>query len=214
MATLCTLTGVLRDRQNAAVASTEISFAFKNGVVGSGDVYTPVIETTTTDGSGNISIQLVNGSYTGTMLSNGRIETFTLNVPDAASADIGDYIDQDVDQTPALLAQAVAAKDAAEATLSVQIVAVSASRDLALTDARKLLEVSSGSTVTLTVQPDATTEFDVGSVVEIIQVGAGDVTIAAGAGVTISNAYGLTLPDQWAAAKLYKRAADHWVLVS
>lgn len=115
MATLCTLTGVLRDRQNTAVANAEISFAFRNGVVGSGDVYSPVVETTTTDGSGNISIQLTNGSYTGTLISNGRVETFTLNVPDQAAADIGDYIDQDVDMTPALVAQAIAAKDAAEA---------------------------------------------------------------------------------------------------
>lgn len=114
MATLCALTGTLRDRQGNTVNSATIGFAFDRGVVGGGDVYSPVTATTTTGASGEISVSLYSGAYIGSLVSNGRQETFRLAVPELASADIADYIDDTpTGYNPALLAQAVAARDAA-----------------------------------------------------------------------------------------------------
>lgn len=118
--TLCTLTGVLRDRTDTAIANTEISFAFIGGVVGGDYVYAPVVEATTTNGSGSISIALVNGPYLGSMVVNGRHETFRLDVPDATSADINDYINP-AGVTPTALSTHVADTSNPHSTTKAQV---------------------------------------------------------------------------------------------
>lgn len=62
----------------------------------------------------------------------------------------------------------------------------------------------------LTVPPNATQAFPVGSVVLIDQIGAGATTIVAGAGVTINSSDGLTLGGQYAGALIKKTATNVW----
>lgn len=86
-----------------------------------------------------------------------------------------------------------------------------------LSDSGKIVELSKGSAVSVTVPPNASVAFPVGTRVDIVQVGAGQVTVAAGAGVTVRTSTvrtstTLLLTAQWAVASLYKRASNEWVL--
>lgn len=85
---------------------------------------------------------------------------------------------------------------------------------LALTDDGKVVEMNNASANTLTVPPNSSVAFPVGSQILVLQTGAGQTTLAAGAGVTINSKDGnLKLSAQWCAATLIKRATDVWVVV-
>ncbi len=83
---------------------------------------------------------------------------------------------------------------------------------LALTDDGKVVEMNNASANTLTVPPNSSVAFPVGSQILVLQTGAGQTTLAAGAGVTVNSKDGnLKLSAQWCAATLIKRATDVWV---
>jgi len=85
---------------------------------------------------------------------------------------------------------------------------------LALTDDGKVVEMNNASANTLTVPPNSSVAFPVGSQILVLQTGAGQTTLAAGAGVTVNSKDGnLKLSAQWCAATLIKRATDAWVVV-
>lgn len=81
--------------------------------------------------------------------------------------------------------------------------------DLSLRDS--LIEVSSTSGTTITVPADSSYNYPVGTTLDILQTNTGQVTIAAGAGVTVNATPGLKLRTQWSSATLLKRAANTWV---
>ena len=56
--------------------------------------------------------------------------------------------------------------------------------------------------------------FEIGTLINITQIGAGVATITAAAGVTLNGITGgsVTLDGQWAGAALTKRGADAWVV--
>lgn len=62
----------------------------------------------------------------------------------------------------------------------------------------------------LTVPPNATQAFPVGTVIAIDQIGAGATTIVAGAGVTIRTSDGLVLANQYSGAYVQKVATNEW----
>lgn len=83
---------------------------------------------------------------------------------------------------------------------------------LVLTDAQKLVTLSNASAITCTVPPNSSVAFETGDQVNLLQLGAGQVTIAAGSGVTIrSEGSKLKLKGQYATATLVKIATDEWV---
>jgi hypothetical protein len=85
---------------------------------------------------------------------------------------------------------------------------------LVLTDAGKTIEMTKATVSTLTVPLNSSVAFPVGTRIDILQVGAGQVTVAAATGaVTINYKGGLKISGQWAAATLIKRATDTWVLI-
>ena len=85
---------------------------------------------------------------------------------------------------------------------------------LVLTDAQKLVTLSNAASITATVPPNASVAFTVGDQVNLMQLGAGQVTVAAGAGVTVSSqGTKLKLNGQYATGTLVKVATDSWVLV-
>lgn len=85
---------------------------------------------------------------------------------------------------------------------------------LVLTDAGKLVSLTNASAITLTVPPNSSVAFPVGTRIDLAQLGAGQVTVAAGAGVTINSyASALSLVGQYAGATLVKTATDTWLLV-
>lgn len=81
-----------------------------------------------------------------------------------------------------------------------------------LTDRDKLVEVSSATGVTLTIPTNASVAYPVGTSIDILQTGAGQVTIAGAAGVTVNATPGLKLRTQWSSATLFKRAENTWVV--
>jgi hypothetical protein len=89
---------------------------------------------------------------------------------------------------------------------------------LVLADNGKYVEMNNASANTLTVPPNSSVAFPVGSQVTVIQTGAGITTISPGAGVTIdyfspTSAATRTLRARWTAATLIKRATNTWVLI-
>lgn len=95
----------------------------------------------------------------------------------------------------------------------VTVSSQNASYTLVLGDAAKMVEMSNGSANNLTVPPNSSVAFPVGTVIDVLQVGAGQTTIVAGSGVTINYAIGLKLRAQWSAATLVKRATNTWVAI-
>ena len=91
--------------------------------------------------------------------------------------------------------------------------AQTASYTLVLADKNKIVEMSVATANTLTVPPNSSVAYAVGSQINILQTGAGQTTVTAGAGVTINAAPGLKMRTQWSYATLVKRATDTWVLV-
>lgn len=82
---------------------------------------------------------------------------------------------------------------------------------LALRDG--LIECNKASGFTVTIPTNSTTAFPVGTSIDILQVGAGQVTIAGDTGVTVNATPGLKLRTQWSSATLFKRATDTWVVL-
>lgn len=80
-------------------------------------------------------------------------------------------------------------------------------------DTGQALATTNGSAVTITVPPASSVPFPIGTQIGIAQMGAGQVTIAAGAGVTIRTPETLLLAKQYAIAMLILTAtADVWLL--
>lgn len=85
---------------------------------------------------------------------------------------------------------------------------------LALSDRGKVIELNNASAITLTVPTNASVAFPTGTRIDLIQTGAGQVTISPSGGVTV-NAKGAAtkITGQWSGATLIKRATDTWVLI-
>lgn len=83
---------------------------------------------------------------------------------------------------------------------------------LVLTDAGKLVTLSNASAITMTVPPNSSVAFPIGTQVILSQLGAGQVTVAAGAGVTIRTPETLLLADQYSTAALIKIGTDEWII--
>ena len=83
----------------------------------------------------------------------------------------------------------------------------------ALTERDSLIEVSSASGTTITIPTNTAVAYPIGTSIDILQTGAGQVTIAPVDGtVTVNSTPGLKLRTQWSSATLFKRAANTWVV--
>ena len=82
-----------------------------------------------------------------------------------------------------------------------------------LTDRSKLVTLDNASAVTVTIPPNSSVAYPTGTKIDLLAKGAGQVTVAAGSGVTVNSAQSLKLRAQWSAASVIKLATDTWVLV-
>jgi len=83
----------------------------------------------------------------------------------------------------------------------------------ALTERDSLIEVSSATGVTITIPTNTAVAYPIGTSIDILQTGAGQVTIAPVDGtVTVNATPGLKLRTTWSSATLFKRAANTWVV--
>lgn len=90
----------------------------------------------------------------------------------------------------------------------IQSVTKTADYTLASEDAGYAIDFNSASPVTLTVPPNSDASFAIGAVIEMAQLGAGQLTIAPGAGVTLRTARSLTMRAQYSTARLRKLSAS------
>lgn len=82
-----------------------------------------------------------------------------------------------------------------------------------LGDASKFIQFTNASPVTFTIPPQSGVAWAANTLIEFAQLGAGALTIAAGAGVTIhSRAADFVMAGQYAVGGLKRLAADEWVL--
>lgn len=108
---------------------------------------------------------------------------------------------------------------AAECTnLAVSMIALNAITTTTYTtvlgDDGKLVTLDNASAITVTIPPNGTVAYGIGTQINLMQLGAGQVTIAAGAGVTLrSPGSRLKTSAQYAVATCCKIATDTWVVV-
>lgn len=85
---------------------------------------------------------------------------------------------------------------------------------LALTDRGKTVTLSNASAITLTVPPQSSVAWPNNARIDLAQLGAGQVTISPGSGVTINSYQSKTkLAGQYAAGSLIRIGSDTWLLV-
>lgn len=82
---------------------------------------------------------------------------------------------------------------------------------LVLGDAGKFVTMTNAAASTLTVPPNSSVAFPVGTLIEGAQLGAGQVTLTPGAGVTINGTPGLKIAAQYGSFALLKTATDTWL---
>lgn len=84
----------------------------------------------------------------------------------------------------------------------------------ALADAGRIVETTGADPVTVTIPAEASVAFPVGTIIQVVQAGAGALSVEAAAGVLLNGVDGgaATLDAQWAGAALYKRGADAWAI--
>jgi hypothetical protein len=82
---------------------------------------------------------------------------------------------------------------------------------LVLADKNKVVELNNAAAIALSVPADNTVAYATGTQITLLQTGAGQVTIAGVAGVTVNATPGLKMRAQWSSVTLLKRAANTWV---
>jgi hypothetical protein len=80
-------------------------------------------------------------------------------------------------------------------------------------DASRLVTLNNGSAITVTIPPNSSVAYNVGTKIDFAQIGAGQVTFVGGAGVSIGATPTLKLRDQHSASTCIKIATDTWLLV-
>ena len=83
-----------------------------------------------------------------------------------------------------------------------------------LTDDGKLITADNAASIALTIPPNSSVAYGIGTQINVMQLGVGVVTITAGAGVTLrSGGSKLKTNGQYAVATCCKIATDTWVVV-
>ncbi|HBF34526.1 TPA: hypothetical protein DDW35_08175 [Candidatus Sumerlaeota bacterium] len=80
---------------------------------------------------------------------------------------------------------------------------------LALSDSNARVRVNSSSDLTVTVPPNSSVTFPIGTEIFLARMGTGLVTVVAGSGVTL-NAASLSIASQYSTVRLVKIASNEW----
>ena len=160
--------------------------------------------------------KILNANVTAAKLATDSVETAKIvnaNVTTAKIADLnvttGKIADSAVTQAK-MADRAVGSAELDNLTLNAQ---TGTTYTLVLADAHKLVTLSNASAISLTVPTNASVAFDIGDQVNLLQLGAGQVTVG-GAGVTLrSQGSKLKLNGQYSTATLVKIGTDEWVLL-
>jgi hypothetical protein len=85
---------------------------------------------------------------------------------------------------------------------------------LLLSDSGKFVTQTNAAAIATTIPPNSSVAFPIGTQVNLMQLGAGAITITAGAGVTLRSADSLVVTNgQYSVATCVKIDTDEWVLI-
>ncbi len=82
-----------------------------------------------------------------------------------------------------------------------------------LGDANNRITLNNASAITLTIPTNASVAFPVGTGIDLIQLGVGQVTVVAAGGVTLNHTPGPKLRVQYSGGSLIQVSANNWVFV-
>jgi len=112
--------------------------------------------------------------------------------------------------TPAILLNSATGSPRTTYTINAQTTAYT----FALTDSyTRLVTVNSSAGVVVTLPTNASVAFPVGATIDVMQIGAGQVTFAGSSGVTVNATPGLKMRAQYSSATAIQVAANSWVVV-
>jgi hypothetical protein len=101
----------------------------------------------------------------------------------------------------------------ADGSVAVPVNGQTTAYTLVLTDVSKAVEITSSSARTVTIPPNSSVAFPVGTIIEIAQLGTAQVTVAAGSGVTLHSAGSLVKTRvQYSTCSIRKQATNTWLL--
>jgi uncharacterized membrane protein YdcZ (DUF606 family) len=174
---------------------------------------------------------IANATLTGTVVlpsttSIGNVSATELGYVDGVTSAIQSQIDAKAPLanatftgTTTVSASGIAFTDATQTKAGVPSITTISQKTAAYTlsslaERDTLIEINSSTGVTLSIPTDASVDYPVGTTLDILQTGTGQVTIAAVTpGTTTVNATpGLKLRTQWSSATLMKRAANTWIV--
>jgi hypothetical protein len=142
-----------------------------------------------------------------------KIATSAVSSDKIASNSITEVKIADNAVTQAKLAdRAVGSAELKEISLNAQV----ASYTPVLTDAQKLVTMNAGSALNFSIPTDASVAFQIGDQINILQLGAGQVTIAAvtpGTTTVVSQGSKFKTNGQYSIATAVKVAANTWVVL-
>lgn len=84
---------------------------------------------------------------------------------------------------------------------------------LALSDAEKLILMQNAGVSSVTIPNNSTAAFPIGTRIDIVRMGAGTLSVATAAGVTLNATPSPVLRAQYSGAGLIKWATNSWILV-
>jgi hypothetical protein len=164
--------------------------------------------------------QIVDGSVTSSKIAAGAVGSAALASGSVVAASIaaGAVGSAAISSTGASSWYLLTANGSGGVTFKDLVIAVNSQTGTtytaALADAGRMIEISNASSITFTIPPNSTAAFANGTQIDVLQTGAGQITIAAGTGVTVnSEGAKLKLKAQWAAATIIKRDTNTWVAI-
>lgn len=143
------------------------------------------------------TIKIANGAVTADKLAENAVTTVSIENNAITQAKLADRV--------------VGSAELDNLTLNAQ---TGATYTLAITDAHKVVTLSNSSATTVTIPTNATTAFQVGDQVNLLQLGTGEVTVEASVGVTLnSSGDKYKLFGQYAIGTLLKVSTNAWVFL-
>jgi len=137
-----------------------------------------------------------------------RISQLTAKSSNLASTD--EFAIAESDGAGGFVSKKINGAQLKDSTLNAQTGAL---YNLVLTDAHKTVILTNGSAADLKIPLNSSIAFPIGTRIELIQGGAGQITILPTGGVTVNSSGGKTkLAAQYAVATILKVATDTWYL--